>query len=129
MPRSVKMSWASSRYVLGRDDGIRVRIELSEPNGVPVELFAYRLSPQNADFRAQFSHVCSPTDLEEYPPNAAAANAVPPWFRLSYVDLIFRSTAEAEALRQVVQEDILRLLRTLDRLAVLTPGGESTITT
>ena len=123
MARSVLMSWSSSRYVLGRDDGIRIRVQLSEADSVPLELFAYRLSPQNADFLAQYSHVCSPTDLEEYPANAAAPGGSPPWFRLSYVDLIFRSTAEAEEFLTVVQEDITRLLKSLDRLSNLTPTG------
>lgn len=129
MARSIEMTWTSSKYVVGRDDGIRIRIQLSDAENVPLELFAYRLSPQNADFKAQFSHVCSPNDIEEYPANQASADGSPPWFRLSYVDLIFRSTAEANSLLSVVQEDILRLLRTLDRMAALQPGGNTVIST
>lgn len=129
MARSVTVSWSSSKYVVGRDDGIRIRITLSGNENVPAELFAYRIVPTDTDVTAYFSHICSPSDIEDYPANSASPEAVPPWFRLPYVDVLLRSTEEAENFRLIVIEDIRRLLATLDRMSVLFPDGTVNLTT
>ncbi len=129
MARSVSVNWSSSKYVVGRDDGIRIRITLTANTNVPAELFAYRIVPNGVDTTAYFSHVCSPSDIEDFPANTASPEAVPPWFRLSYVDVLLRSTEEAENFRTVVLDDIRRLIATLDRMAVLFPTGSTTIST
>jgi len=128
MARSIKVTWSVSRYRVNRDDGIRVRIELTENEGVPLELFAYRIAPENGDTVATFSHICSPADIEEFPANTASSTAVPPWFRLAYVDLLLRSTAEVDNIIAIVQEDIQRLLATLKRMETLVPTGDIVLT-
>lgn len=109
-------------------DGIRVRLELLNAVNVPAELFAYRIVPEDSENVAYFSHICSPSDIEEMPANAAQPEASPPWFRLSYADMLFRSRDEADEMIRVVREDIARLFRTLDLMATLGPSQEVTLT-
>jgi len=129
MSRSIKVNWSSSRYITPRDDGIRIRITLDTNTNIPPELFAYRIVPDGVNTTAYFSHICSPSDIEDYPANTASPDAVPPWFRLSYVDVLFRSTKEAEDFLTTVKEDVRRIVATLDRMAILFPTGSEVIST
>lgn len=116
MMRKIKVRWATSRYRLGKDDGIRVRMEVVCATGLPERIFAYRMLPKNpatGSKRGHFSHVCSPVDLEDYPEDAPIQTHVPPWFRLSFVDLLLRSETESVAFIEDVRADIRRLLRSL----------------
>lgn len=115
MPRSIKVQWSSSNYRLHRDDGIRVRIWVDCATGLDTRVFAYRQMPINASGGQAgfFSHICSPSDMTEYPADEPRANESPEWFRLSFVDVFLRSVTEADDFIQIVREDILRLLTTL----------------
>lgn len=127
MARSLKYTWAASRYVLGTDDGYRVRFDVTCADGMPAAVFAYRLLPMDPQTGAKaghFSHICSPVDLEEYPINGPIPGHVPEWFRLSYVDVELRSVTEAEAFVRDVRADLARLVRSLQRLDAITPTGE-----
>ena len=121
--RGIRITWASSRYVLGRHDGIRIRIDVNEVCEVLDDrLFAYRMlpiNPQTGSMAGHFSHVCSPTDLHEFPADAPIAGQEPAWFRLSYVDVLVRSQAEADNFLDAVKEDIQRLKTTLDTIDTL----------
>ena len=95
--RRIKLAWYVSRYNYHSTDGIRVRIEATDANLMPNKVFAYLLLPlkpgENERVGA-FDHVCSPTDLEEYPEDAPIPNFRPEWFRLDYVDVeIYTNTA------------------------------------
>lgn len=128
MARKIRIHWATSRYTLGRDDAVRVRIEVACADGLPSDkIFAYRLLPKNpktGSKRGFFSHICSPADLEDYPEDEPIPTHVPPWFRLSYVDVLLRSTTEAEAFIEDVRSDIRRLLRSLKAVDAVFFTGE-----
>lgn len=128
MARRIRIHWATSRYKLGRDDAIRVRIEVACADGLPSDkIFAYRLLPKNpktGSKRGFFSHICSPADLEDYPEDEPYPTHVPSWFRLNYVDVLLRSTTEAEALIEDVRSDIRRLLRSLKAVDTVFFTGE-----
>ena len=125
--RRVKLTWSVSRYNFHSTDGIRVRITASDAALMPDKIFAYLLlplKPAAVERIGAFDHVCSPTDLEEYPEDEPILDARPEWFRLNYVDVLLRSRAEVNAFVRDVAEDVQRLKVTLDLADTLLPGGE-----
>lgn len=130
MPRGISISWVTSPYRHGLDDGIRVRITVVCSTNVPRKVFAYRTLPRNPRTNEEvgyFDHVCTPADLEDYPEDAPLPGHRPKWFRLDYVDVLLRSYAEVEAFIDDVRTDLDRLVATLDRMDQLTPGGTATL--
>jgi hypothetical protein len=109
-----------------------VRITASDAVDMPTKIFAYQMLPlkPGAEERVgAFDHVCSPTDLEEYPEDDPLPNYRPAWFRLNYVDVLLRSRAEVKAFIEDVAEDVQRLKTTLDIADTLLPGGQTWIGT
>ncbi len=130
MARGIRITWASSRYIFGRHDGIRVRIEATAACEMTNCIFAYRMlpvDPNSGEDAGFFSHICSPADLEEYPANAPIPCHRPEWFRKTFVDVLVRSVAEAEEFIAAVIDDVRRLKRTLDIMDTVIPGGSLTI--
>lgn len=126
MARGIRITWAASRYIFGRHDGVRLRIDATAACEMPDKIFAYRMLPINpatGEQAAFFSHICSPVDLEEYPADEPIAGHRPQWLRLSYVDVQLRSIIESNNLLEAVIEDVRRLKSTLDTMAVLEPAG------
>lgn len=124
--RSLTLSWACSRYVVNRIDGIRIRIEVSEAVGMTDKIFAYLMAPTNPttlEKAGVFDHVCSPSDLAEYPEDAPIENSRPGWFRLNYVDLHVRSREEADDFLALVKQDAGGLRVTLDIMEAISPTG------
>jgi hypothetical protein len=124
--RRVKLTWSVSRYNFHSTDGIRVRITASDPVDMSDKIFAYQLLPLKPGAEARvgaFDHVCSPTDLEEYPEDDPIPNDRPAWFRLNYVDVLLRSRSEVKEFIENVVEDVQRLKSTLDTADHLLPGG------
>lgn len=130
--RRVKLTWQVSRYFSDSVDGIRVRITASDAALMSNKIFAYQMLPlkPGADNRVgAFDHVCSPTDLEEYPEDDPIPNDRPAWFRLNYVDVLLRSRAEVKSFIESVIDDVQRLKHTLDVADLLLPGGNTWIGT
>ena len=124
--RRIKLTWQVSRYYASSTDGIRVRIEASEANLMPSKIFAYQLlpvGPADAERVGMFDHVCSPSDLVEYPEDEPVATLRPAWFRLNYVDVLLRSRTEVDAFIRDVTGDVTSLKETLDVADNLTPTG------
>ena len=125
--RRINITWQVSRYNFATTDGIRVRIEASAAALMPAKIFAYLtlpIKPGEEERIGAFDHVCSPTDLEEYPEDTPIADMRPEWFRLNYVDVLLRSRAEVSAFIRDVVEDVQRLKTTLDTADTLLPGGQ-----
>lgn len=121
--RSITLEWASSHYIYGVHDGVRVRITVTCAENLDTEIFAYRMlttDPTTGAKAAFFSHVCSPPDLVEWPKNAIDPMSSPQWLRLPYIDVLVRSVAEAEEFVRLVKEDVFRLKTTLDNMGTLT---------
>lgn len=126
--RRIQVRIASSRYATNRYDGQRIRIEVLAAELMPTNIFAYLtlpLNPQTLSRVAQFDHICSSADLEDYPEDAPLPLVRPEFFRLSYVDVIVRSVEEAAAFKRDVLEDIRTLKRTLDVMDTL--NGRETL--
>lgn len=124
--RRIRLDWSVSRYNFHGVDGVRVRIEASAAEEMSDKVFAYVLLPMMpaaGEREGAFSHVCSPTDLAEYPEDEPIAGHRPEWFRLNYIDVHLRSRYEAKRLIQDVTDDVQRLKSTLDLMDTLLPGG------
>lgn len=125
--RRIHLTWAVSRFNFENTDGVRVRITASGAEQMPNKIFAYLLLPLKPGAGARvgaFSHICSPTDLEEYPEDEPISGHRPEWFRLDYVDVHLRSRSEAKRLIQDVYDDVQSLKNTLDLMDTLLPGGD-----
>ncbi len=125
MARTLKLRWASSHYVYGVDDGIRVRFDVECSEGLDARIFAYRMCPVDAGGTIEgfFSHICSPVDMAEYPADQPTAGQSPEWFRLSFVDVFLRSVTEADDFVAVVDGDVRRLCATLVKMETIFPRG------
>lgn len=125
--RRIQLSWSVSRYNYHDTDGIRVRITAQNANLMSDKVFAYLLLPMKpgaGERVGEFSHVCSPVDLEEYPEDDPIPGHRPEWFRLNYVDVLLRSRTEVHEFIREVTADVQRLKTTLDVMDTLLPGGE-----
>jgi hypothetical protein len=94
---------------------------------MPTKIFAYLMQPlipSESERVGSFDHVCSPTDLEEYPEDFPIPTYRPEWFRLNYVDVVLRSRTEVHEFIRDVAEDVYRLKNTLDLMDHMLPGGE-----
>jgi len=119
MARGIKVNITTSRFIYNRIDGVRVFVEAVENCEMPRNIFAYRAIQSSADptmEEGHFSHICSTTDLVEYPVDSPTPGSQPRWFRLNYVDLIVRSWAEALDLLDVIRSDIGMLVRSLNTM-------------
>jgi hypothetical protein len=124
--RRINLTWAVSRYNFHSTDGVRLRITASDAYLMPSKVFAYLLLPMKpgaGEREGAFSHVCSPTDLAEYPEDDPIPGSRPEWFRLDYVDVHLRSRSEVKALIQDIVDDVQALKSTLDIMDNLIPGG------
>lgn len=124
--RRIKLTWQVSRYYASSTDGIRVRITASNANLMPSKIFAYQMmpvGPADAERVGMFDHVCSPSDLEEYPEDEPTPTLRPAWFRLDYVDVLLRSRTEVDAFIRDVTDDVRGLKEVLDVADNLQPSG------
>ena len=112
--------------------GFRVRITASNPVGLAdAAIFAYvaqPVVPGEAERVGMFDHICTPADLEEYPINAPYDDAVPPWFRTTVVDLVFRSRAECLETRDDIYGRVGLLLEALAKQECLVDVETITLT-
>lgn len=125
--RRIHLIWTISRYNYNGTDGIRVKIEADAAENMPRKIFAYLMMPMKPgenERAGAFDHVCSPTDLEEYPEDSPIPNHRPEFFRLDYIDVILRSRTEVHAFVRDVAADVDTLKRTLDLMDHMLPGGE-----
>lgn len=128
--RRIHLTWAVSRFNFENTDGVRVRITAANAELMPNKIFAYLLMPMKPGAGQRvgaFSHICSPTDLAEYPEDEPIPGHRPEWFRLDYVDVHLRSRSEAKKLIQDIYDDVQNLKNTLDLMDTLLPGGSAWI--
>lgn len=108
-----------AEYVEGRTQGYRVRFDVIEAVYVDANVFVYQHIP-GATVGAvinEFSNVASPTDLEEYPVDEPVPGGR--FFRLSYVDLVFRNLDLLTQSAEDLVSDISTLVTSLDQIDAL----------
>jgi len=123
MARSIKLTITPpSIQTIDEDTGYYVKFTLSEAVEMPAELFVFRLvlpSLENPDAIA-FSHLASPHDIEEYPPNLATV-VYSDYFRHTEVEFLFKTVdmvVKYELEMQGKIADIIAKLNLLDTLTV-----------
>lgn len=97
-------------------DGFRFRVEAHDANLMTASIFRYlrRQSDTEGNTVDEFDGVCSPPDLEEFGEGEPIAGASPPYLRLDYVDVVFRSQSQADDAWAVIVEEVKALVDTLN---------------
>lgn len=114
--------YVQSRYEIGSVKGYRFRVVAYGASEMDNEIFLYQqrpLDPTTGAAADEFTSVCSPADLEEYPVNAPSESL---FFRKSEVDLVFRSIEQADDTWTVLLSEVRTLVRTLDHMDALEPA-------
>jgi len=98
----------------GDGGGFRAQIQADQPVGLDdAAVFAYlacSTAPGSPQQVGVFDHICTPTDLAEFPIGAPREDTVPPWFRMDVVDLVFRSRIEVLEFWDDVQDRVKLLV-------------------
>lgn len=111
--------------------GVRVILTATEvPGARDLGIFCYKVVPrENGQSIAEFSHVCSVVDMEDYPLNVAYESD---YFRLSTADLVYPTHAEVDDLLVDIEGDfkvLLEGIEALDQLGapveVVYPSGDT----
>ena len=105
-----------AEYVEGRTQGYRIRYDVVEAQLVVPEIFVYQRKPGSAGEGPvdEFSNVASPSDLEEYPADEPETGGQ--FFRLSYIDLVYRSLSLLQTSISDLEQDIQGGSRNSQRL-------------
>jgi len=93
----------------------RLKMWVKEYEDVDPNIFVYQRTPNlvgqtnDADV---FQHPASYADMQEYPVGAPAPGVIPdpPFFRLSFVDIVFRSNTDMEAGSKKIEERVKALI-------------------
>jgi len=119
--------WYQQVFVPNQVDCYRLRLVASANQGMPLEVFRYlqmAAAPGESNGGGVCDGVCSPLDLVQYPADAPDPANPNPYYRLSYVDIIFPSQALALAFQQSVHANLTALVKSLayaDNLMTGTP--------
>lgn len=108
----------------------RLRVEVSDPtdSGADPYVFIYNRRPVNPytdEADDDFMAVAGPVDLAEYPVGEPRAGTAYPFFRLNYIELDFRATAQAEEVWLLIVQEVDNLLKALDRMEQLEVSEET----
>lgn len=115
----------TKRTALQPEGHHRLQIWVSDYEGLEPEIFVYQRYPVLPGETAPddvFVNVASAADMEEYP--RFEPSGEPPFFRLSHVDLIFRSVDIMDRVWNTMKSDVEYLLANLEKLDTL--GDEAT---
>jgi hypothetical protein len=105
---------APAIYVEGRTQGYRLRLTVQEAINISKDIFVFQKQPADTagNVRSAFTNVASPADLQEYPVGYDSA-AEDVFFRLSQIDVIFRTLDLLNDAWRLIEIDIRALLASL----------------
>lgn len=109
--------WQQASYTPNLHDCFRIRVEASHPTAMPAEVFRYLqrpIQPNQTVPAADYDGVCSSLDLEVMPVGQPGLTDNPPWFRLSYVDVLLPSRQLALELITTIEAEITNLILALN---------------
>jgi len=130
MSHSISLHRDVTGHVDGTIQGTRLVVTVTSASELSEKIFVYKevpLNPNDSTTIAQFDHVASPADLEDFPEDAPIAGSDPSWFRLNKVDVVVRSRAIADELWDAILQDVTDLKTTLDRLDTFESQDDFTI--
>lgn len=130
MARLVVTRTASTPYTRGFIQGVKYTVTVDSAEGIPAKIFVFLQMPPPNDTSdetsgREFQNVASPDDLEDYPEDAPADGGNRPFFRLSTVELRFRSVSMAEDTWRCIEQDIRALIQAWEDSEIL--GSSETV--
>lgn len=120
---------AITRFSDARTQGYRLYVRVSHTCKVDPNIFVYQRKPilyGDDSFKDDFSNVASAADLEEYQVDEPA-DPDRPFFRLCYVDLVFRNPDLLAEAVVGIYTDVRELVLTLDAMNSLSLISELNI--
>ena len=115
MNRQLKVSLQFQENIVeGRTQGYRMMAVADEPTNMETYIFLYQVGepdPITGDKTSRFVAVCSPSDIEQYP--ETMPGTADRFYRLSSIDLIFRSSILADECWDKISVHIEELIATL----------------
>lgn len=90
-------------------------------------IFAIEVMPASADVTAKqlrFSHVCSPSELSEFPEREPGDST---YFRIDSIEMVFDTDAYLDKVWNCIQKDASRLVRELKALQSADPQTDVVI--
>ena len=112
--------YGQSQFIEGVTQGYRLVIQASDAFNVSENVFLYQrgeIDPETGLRTDNFVAICSPVDLEEYP--SLEPGETDRHFRLSGVDLLFRSPEDANDTWEDIYNDVDELIETLNMMDTL----------
>lgn len=107
-------------FVDGRTTGYRLYVKAFHGRNMPNEIFVY----QRKSTKDDFSNVASMPDLEEYAAGPIILDAQRPFYRLDYVDLVFRNISLLVDALYGLYSDTQELVWSIKANTYLTEIGE-----
>jgi hypothetical protein len=101
--------------------GVRLRVDAVGEVDIPNEIFVYTRNQPDASgvVRDVLLTIASPADLAEYPAGGPSPDTALPYYRLSYVELDFRSLTQLEAAWTQLKNAAYQLVTAMDELEPL----------
>jgi hypothetical protein len=112
MPYLRLKRYGMARFVDGRTQGYRVRLEVEDAQDISPAVFVYQIKPalsEEGEPVADFCNIASPADIAEYPVEQEPPPEKP-FFRRTYVELDFRSIDDLNIGVQKMYNDLEQLV-------------------
>lgn len=113
-------------YIDGTTAGYRLYMTAVEPRAMPATVFVYQrksiLTP-TTPYKDDFSHVASIPDLVEFPVDVPITGAQRQFFRLNYVDLVFRNPSMLLDAVRCISRDLAELVWAFEQNDPLIQAG------
>lgn len=99
--------------------GYRLGLYVKNANGMPPEIFVCQkrqpstTDPSYNDLPDKFISLADPVDLQHYPVGEPDLDSQIPFYRVSSIELVFRSAPEMAEVKQMLDEDIRELVHSL----------------
>lgn len=123
MSYSITLSRYESVGAPGRTLAFRLYMTVTAADSLDPEIFLYQVVSAT---RSELVAVCTPADLERYP--IGESDGTTPYFRLGYLDVLFKSAAEMSETYDFIISDVQSLLDTLQILDKLQGPADVTLT-
>lgn len=106
------------KFVVNRDTGYRVTVTATAADEMSADVFRYLYQPPAGgnEPAVRYDGVCSPADMAEMPAGDPLPNAFPAWCRRNSVDLVLRSSSEADDMIATIKEELQTLVDSLNRM-------------
>ena len=127
----IKLVRSVSSGVPARTQAYRMVATVTEYEGISPDIFLYArrtLEPKTETTGDVFISVCGPSDIEEFPVGEPDPLADLPYYRLSQIDLLFRSAETMEETWTAILSDIRNLGEAMTQINKLEVQEETVVT-